>query len=65
MKLALSQEKESQCTFQGGNTRQMAVAGVLRGSSNESDGFAGAMVRLEVLAGRTIVQATRYKWPVD
>ena len=33
-----------------------AVAGVLRGSSNESDGFAGAMVHLEVLAGRQMAR---------
>jgi hypothetical protein len=28
MKLALSQKEESQCTFQGGNVRQRAVADV-------------------------------------
>ena len=42
MKLALSQEGESQCTFHGGNVRQGPVPASRRGSSGGSDSEAGA-----------------------
>jgi hypothetical protein len=42
MKLALPQEEESQCTFQGGNVRQRPLPACRRGTSGGSDSGAGA-----------------------
>jgi len=42
MKLALSQEEESQRTVQGGNTRQRPSPACRRGTSGGSDSGTGA-----------------------
>jgi hypothetical protein len=42
MKLALSQEEESQCTFHGGNVRQRPSPACRRGTSGGSDSLTGA-----------------------
>jgi hypothetical protein len=42
MKLALSQEEESQRTFHGGNLRQRPLSACRRGKSGGSDSFTGA-----------------------